>query len=403
MGASCAIYCLLRGLVSEYVRLTVEQWSSSLQETAVKVFISSVIKGFEAYREAAGAAIGSLKHRALRAEDFGARDSSSQIACLTGVRESDAVVLLLGERYGQKQSSGLSPTHEEFREARDSKPVLAFVQKGLAAEPDQQQFINEVGDWQSGFFLGFFSDPGDLRDQVTAALRDLEIMQVGRPLNEDEALARAENAMPNRWGSGAASLVISVASEPQTQVLRPGELNDDLGAKIQKEAMFGTHPCLDQDAATHKEIGDEWFWVRQEGSAVGVNQAGSVVMSLPAAPRDRNRDRTSMLSMAIVEEDIVRRTERALRFIGWLLDEVDPIARLTHVVPVAALVNADHFGWLTEAEAGANPSSMSIGMPGQSPKSIHLTPPARRRQELKLKAATLAEDLIVTLKRSRGR
>lgn len=34
---------------------------------------------------------------------------------------------MLGEAYGMKQASGLSATHEEYREARDTKPVIAFV------------------------------------------------------------------------------------------------------------------------------------------------------------------------------------------------------------------------------------------------------------------------------------
>ncbi len=64
----------------------------------VKAFISSVITGFEEFREAATAAIRSLHHTAISAEDFGAMDSSPQAACLAGVRDADVVVLLLGER-----------------------------------------------------------------------------------------------------------------------------------------------------------------------------------------------------------------------------------------------------------------------------------------------------------------
>lgn len=44
------------------------------------------------------------------------------------------VVLLVGERYGQPQESGLSPTHEEYEEARERKPVLTFVQRGARRE-----------------------------------------------------------------------------------------------------------------------------------------------------------------------------------------------------------------------------------------------------------------------------
>lgn len=89
--------------------------------------ISSVIAGMEEYRAAAREAAESLGYIVIAAEDFGASPSSPQQVCLAGVRDADVVVLLLGARYGTPQRSGLSPTHEEYREARGRKPVLVFV------------------------------------------------------------------------------------------------------------------------------------------------------------------------------------------------------------------------------------------------------------------------------------
>src|SRR3546814_12464509 len=84
----------------------------------MKIFISSLISGMEIERAATKRAIELLRHEAVMAEYFGAQVSSPQIACLTGLRQSDLVVLVLGTRYGVKQASGLSATHEEYREAR---------------------------------------------------------------------------------------------------------------------------------------------------------------------------------------------------------------------------------------------------------------------------------------------
>jgi hypothetical protein len=99
----------------------------------VRVFISSLIGGMEEYRAAAAAGIGALGHDVVRAEDFGALADSPQVACLRGVRESDVVVLLIGSRYGVPQGSGLSATHEEYREAvLTNQPVQVFV--GAAQE-----------------------------------------------------------------------------------------------------------------------------------------------------------------------------------------------------------------------------------------------------------------------------
>jgi hypothetical protein len=102
----------------------------------MKVFISSLIGGFEPERQAARRAVETLRYQPIMAEDFGAQPTSPQVACLQGVRDSDLVVLILGERYGAiPPGSSLSATHQEYREARASKPVLAFVQQGVTPEP----------------------------------------------------------------------------------------------------------------------------------------------------------------------------------------------------------------------------------------------------------------------------
>ena len=87
------------------------------------------------------------------AEDFGAQPNSPQIACLQGLRTCDIVVLILGEHYGfVPPSSTLSATHQEYREARETKPVLAFVQEGISPAPEQAAFIAEVQAWEGDCF-----------------------------------------------------------------------------------------------------------------------------------------------------------------------------------------------------------------------------------------------------------
>jgi hypothetical protein len=54
------------------------------------------------------------------------------------------VVLLIGERYGYPQPSGLSATHEEYREAGSVNRVLIFVESAVVREPAQQAFLDEV-------------------------------------------------------------------------------------------------------------------------------------------------------------------------------------------------------------------------------------------------------------------
>ena len=125
----------------------------------MKIFISSLITGMESLRAAAKEAVLQLGHEPVMAEDFGSRPHSPQIACLDGLRKSGLVILILGEDYGIKQSSGLSATHEEYREAKTRHPVIAFVQEGVQRTGDQVAFLEEVQDWAGGLFRGGFDTP----------------------------------------------------------------------------------------------------------------------------------------------------------------------------------------------------------------------------------------------------
>src|SRR5438309_6616909 len=105
----------------------------------MKVFISSVIRGLEPHRDAASRAARALRHEVKLAEDFAASSATPQQACLAGVRWAEVVILILGARYGEPQTSGLAPTHEEYREARERCPVLIFVERDAKFEPAQRE------------------------------------------------------------------------------------------------------------------------------------------------------------------------------------------------------------------------------------------------------------------------
>ncbi len=108
------------------------------------------------------------------------------------------MVLIVGAGYGARQPSGLSATHEEYREARESRPVFAFVQQGVSPEAEQQAFLNEVQAWDTGIFRGSFSSVEELRGKVVGALHNWEVTLAAGPLDPKELLARALAAIPAR-------------------------------------------------------------------------------------------------------------------------------------------------------------------------------------------------------------
>ena len=361
------------------------------------MFVSSVIGGMESYREAAAQATGTLDHEPRMAEDYGASSSTPQETCLRGVREADVTVLLLGARYGARQESGLSATHEEYREARGRSPVLAFVQENVEYEADQKEFLGEVQDWTSGQYTADFSTPDTLRDAVTRGLHQLELSLAAGPTDENEMLARAEQQIPAVYGYGTDILSVVVAGGPRQQILRPAQLEgEDLSEALMQEALFGPARILESTQGTNKRLQEHTLVIEQDTASFRLDELGTV--SIAQSARKESRPRSGDLPV-LIKEDISNRVERALLFAGWVLDRIDKPKRLSDVVVVAALVGSSYLGWRTRAEYEANPGSGPMSMKRSDRIRVQLSPARRNRAALKLGAHTLAEDLTILIGR----
>ncbi|WP_329562120.1 DUF4062 domain-containing protein [Kitasatospora sp. NBC_01266] len=293
----------------------------------MKVFISSLISGYTAYRAAVADAVETLGHQVVRAEDFPASPGTPQQACLGAVRESDLIVLLIGELYGYPQASGLSATHEEYLEARERKPVLVFVESGVTREAAQQPFLDEVQAWNTGHFRASFSSPAELTAGVLRGLHDYELATAAGPVDEAEMLARARALLPDgRKPAGVPQLAFAVAGGPHQQILRPVELGQaDLHRDIQREALLGEHPILDTAEGTSAAHRGSVLVFEQRSASLSLDQTGSICVVQPAR-QDTNRYRAEI--PALIEEDLAAALARAIRFSGWLLDRLDPLHRL---------------------------------------------------------------------------
>jgi hypothetical protein len=369
------------------------------QNVWVKVFLSSVIAGYDGFRAAAADAIKTLGHQVLRAEDMPAAPGTPQQACLAAVRESDALVLLMGGQYGPEQATGLSATHEEYREARDREPVLVFVEANVDAEPRQEAFLDEVQAWATGHFRAGYTTSDGLSRAVIRALHDLELASAVGPVDEGEMLIRAQARLPSsRSGGLSARLALSVACGPYQQVVRPAQLDSpDLARDVQREALFGASPVLASSEGTSVTIRGSDLVLEQSRSMVAVDQAGSIVLVQPTGV-DR-QERMSSIS-ALIEEDVEERLARGLRFTGWLLDLLDPVHRLTDVVAVTRLLGAGYMPWRTRKEHAADPNTAVMGSGGDE-STVVLTPARRTRQALTHDADRMAEDLATLLRRDR--
>lgn len=367
----------------------------------MKVFISSLITGMEPIRAAAKSAVTTLGHDPIMAEDFGALPHSPQVACLDGVRRAGAVVLVLGARYGATQPSGLSATHEEYREARDRCPVLAFVEEGTTPEPQQARFISEVQAWDSGLIRVGFSDAAQLERKVIQALHRLDVASAATPFDAKEVLARTLALLPKERGNhhgGGAVLSVAVAGGPAQAILRPSQTEEPaLAEALEKEALYGSVRLFARGMGTTTSIRDGALILEQEGQrgrearSFQLDAQGGLLVRLPVEGENHG--------MAILVETVEEQLAAALRYAAWVLDHVDPTQRLSHVVVAAQLVGG--FAMRTRREHEASPNSVQMGSNYSRDERIpvHLSPAHRPRAGLTQQAGQLVEDLVTLIRR----
>ena len=364
----------------------------------MKIFISSLITGMEPYRAAAKAAVESLGFEAVMAEDFGAQPTTPQIACLNGLRSSDAVVLVLGERYGVPQASGLSPTHEEFRDARETRPIFAFKLASITPEPAQQTLIEEAGGWNTGLLRGEVKSPEELGRLVTRSLHQWHVATATGSVDEQDLVQAATNALPARqrgFYTGGHSIAVAVAGGPRQAILRPSDMDSVLLHEAIKQAMlFGPHRLFPEVRSLNASVDSNTLVLRYDGGLgqVSIDGRGTIVVTLPVPVREHG--------IAMVEEDVRVVLVSALSFVDWLLEKIDSTQRLTHVVPMVTFVG-DHTGaWMTQHELDTRPAHRGFPMNMNGPQPpVALEPPSRPRPALRHQRDNLVDDFLALLRR----
>ena len=293
----------------------------------MKVFISSVFQGMEPNRAAAAAAVRSLGYEPLQAENFPALSASPRVACLEGVRSADAVVLLLGERYGPVQASDVSATHEEYREAKDRCPVYAFVQRGITLEEKQRAFLEEVQTWSIGHLRRDCATEEELRQEVTKALHQWGVARSAGTVDGEDLLQRAVSLLPKerRQSYGCPLLSVAVAGGPLQSILRPSELeSSELHDVLLKAALFGEVPIFTKSEGNETTLDDHSLIIKQKTRSLLINEQGSISERLPVT--------TDQSGLGfIIEENVQDTLLKALRFAAWALSYIDPNERLSHV------------------------------------------------------------------------
>lgn len=144
-----------------------EAWAA--EHTA---FISSEMTDLRAEREAVAEALRTAGLQVVFFEDLGGRDEDAQSAYLEGVARSDIYVGIVGDRYGSMLSSGRSPTHEEYRYARERGKRISFwvARDGAKRQGDARDFVSGV---QVFHTTGGYTTADDLARRVLERLKEI--------------------------------------------------------------------------------------------------------------------------------------------------------------------------------------------------------------------------------------
>ena len=362
----------------------------------MKVFVSSVISGFESYRKAVCEAVESLGYTVIKAEDFNASPSSPRVACLDGVRAADAYILICGERYGDVQDSGYSATHEEYIEAKKKSRVFALIQQGVQRDNRQADFVDEVRRYATGHFTGDFSSEADLKKTCTTILHRWTLSNAGQKFDADEAVTRANSLVGyvdgnNSYNRETRLQVIVVGGPPQA-VIRPSELvSDKFRAQVNQLAVYGSAPIFLRSEGTEEKALEDRLLFKQQSASLLIDEMANMSIMLKPDQMDGYRP-------VIIHEDIVQKIAKALEFSAAFLEMVDRGHSLGHVVVAVALINGDNKEWRTRAEDAQNNNSFRIGMGQRENLVAFLRPAHMDRMSLSIDIMRNAEDFAVKLK-----
>jgi hypothetical protein len=298
--------------------------------------------------------------------------------------------------YGVKRASGLSATHEDYREAKDKRPVIAFVQDGVSRDADQAAFISEVQAWDSGLFRDGFLSAEQLRAQIARRLHEWEVATMAGPVDENELLRRALSLLPKEqrgYYRPVRSLVLAIASAPRQPILRPSEIElPAFHEELLQAILFGAQRLFTPSRPTTTAIENHALVLtHDEVGSVRIDGEGNLVMQLPLLPVSHG--------MVIIEENVASVLTAGLRYAVWLLDRIDPTHRLTHVAIVATLSVDGTTVWRTQREQDASPNCFSMGVGRNEQQPVHLAPAHRPRPALTHNADQIVEDFVTLLRR----
>lgn len=330
---------------------------------AVKtVFISSVIAGFEEVRGQAATAVEKARMHPILAERHPADPRASRQAMFDAIGDSEYYLLLIGARYGEPDSTGKSPTEDEFEEAvRLSKPALVLVQEGVELESRQREFLDCVrGTWGEGVFYDRFRGAEDVGLGVLAALT-AQVTAGGDDIPGAQERVKALVAPSDRHaGGGSSGIALRAGFTPVREVRLidalvledaelPGRIAEDVRAARLVPQSIGLSPSA--SAAGIRLTGtDAEDWTTPE---VLVKPDGSVLIVTSIRAE-------SNFMGTIDPQRLAHNIEAAGQLAQSIWQRLDPRGQITQVACTAAIPDAQYKVFGTPS---GNTTTLSMSLP----------------------------------------
>jgi hypothetical protein len=293
-----------------------------------RIFISSLQRGeMGAIRVAAARTIEALGMQPVMFETGAAAADAPRHVLLERIASCDALLLILGAQYGEAVTGGVSPTEDEFNQARASNlPIVVLVQS-TTMESDEQAFLARVrGSWEDGRLTANFNDAGDVGLAVTRALTEWRTSRRETsiaPMARERAIALArgrERVGSVTGGSKLRVVVVPAVAAPliDALALRDHGLLDDLAGAARSSGLVsqreGITPQLGADAIELTLATDGYerltLQVGFDGSIVGEGAVGSGDMFFGSSVVLPERVRAVMAATMAFAEAVWRRIDQ---------------------------------------------------------------------------------------------
>lgn len=296
-----------------------------------RVFVSSVVDGYEHIREAARAGvIAADMHPVLVNEDFPSLASSSRNACLDGIASCDVHILIIGARGGWTTPSGQTVLEEELAFAKRKKlPSLVFVQN-IARDNEAERLEQSASDYVSGNFRRTFNAPEELTVAVTEALQLLS----PAPRSDQMSTARFDDfPWSGHTGSSETQLHVRISPARDEEILSPPEMASSATERLLQELGHSNKVGLfSYSNRKTAETGDGVLTITEysdhynAGTIITFEEHGTLnaILSLP---RKQGPPGNLTIGLVLPVEEIEEALSSVMSFYGELIAKLDPWQR----------------------------------------------------------------------------